>query len=70
MCVRPVHKLVRPSFVVSHSISKITDEELRRGVVCRAVRWGKGKKNIFMPKKNCLKYFSKKYISSDSEISA
>ena len=37
------------SFVVSHSTSKITDKELRRGgVIYKAVRWGEGsEKNIF-----------------------
>ena len=55
-------------FVVSHSTSKITDEELRRGVVCRIVRWGKGKKKIFllkifMPKIFLLKIFLTKIFT-------
>ena len=46
-CVRSVSSFV--SFVVSHSTSKITDKELRRGrVFYKAVRWGEGsEKNIF-----------------------
>ena len=57
------------SFRLSHSTSKITDEELRRGVVCsRAVRWGKGKKKIFllkifMPKIFLLKIFLTKIFT-------
>ena len=53
---------------MSHSTSKITDEELRRGVVCRIVRWGKGKKKIFllkifMPKIFLLKIFLPKIFT-------
>ena len=54
--LRPVREFVCPSFVVSHSTSKITDEELRRGgVICQAGRWGEwSEKNIllkiFLPK--------------------
>ena len=38
-------------FVVSHSTSIITDEELRRGgVICKAVRWGEWSEKIFLLK--------------------
>ena len=56
----------RPSFVVSHSTSKITDEELRRGgVICKAGRWGEwSEKNIllkiFLPKIFLLNIFLSK----------
>ena len=50
-------------FVVSHSTSKITDEELRRGVVCRIVRWGKGKKKIFLLKIFTPKIFLPELLS-------
>ena len=69
MCVRPVRESFVRLFVVSHSTSKITDEELRRGgVICKAVRWKEGsEKAIFSKKKNLKKIllpkiFSKKYF--------